>query len=167
MKKNTSINQIVLFFLLLPTLHSTHAKNITIEHLVPAGFSAIEENNTMKLLGFLDGKTLPGPLFFSEEKQQLSFDKQLYRNNHIDEQSIRTLDEILPQIPYLHCESGCDYILSNYRVILDKINSVITITNNDNRYLIPATTWGLVHNQSFDLRMTAKNYRAMSARGNG
>nr|WP_145537927.1 TcfC E-set like domain-containing protein [Yersinia kristensenii] len=121
----------------------------------------------MKLLGILDGKTLPSPLFFSEEKQQLSFDKQLYRNNHIDEPSIELLEKILPQVPYVRCENGCDYILSNHRVILDKINSVITITNNDNRYLIPATTWGLVHNQSFDLRLTAKNYRALSTRGQG
>ncbi|MDN0119109.1 TcfC E-set like domain-containing protein [Yersinia frederiksenii] len=157
----------LLFIILLQTSNSIHAKNITIEHLVPAGFSAINEHRTLQLLGIFDGKTLPGPISFSESKNELSFDQQQYRNNHIDESSITLLEQILPQIPYLQCENGCDYILSNHRVMLDKVNNVVTITNNNSRYLMPVTTWGLVHNQSFDVRMTARNYSAMSARGQG
>lgn len=157
----------LLFIILLQTSNSIHAKNITIEHLVPAGFSAIDEHRTLQLLGIFDGKTLPGPIFFSESKNELSFDQQQYRNNHIDESSITLLEQILPQIPYSQCENGCDYILSNHRVMLDKVNNVVTITNNNSRYLMPVTTWGLVHNQSFDVRMTARNYSAMSARGQG
>ncbi|CNI48029.1 alpha-related fimbriae usher protein [Yersinia frederiksenii] len=166
--KNTIIaSPALLFILLLQTSNSIYAQNITIEHLVPAGFSAIDEHKTLQLLGIFDGKALPGPIFFSESKNELSFDPQQYRNNHIDEPSIALLEQILPQIPYLQCENGCDYILSNYRVMLDKVNNVVTITNNNSRYLMPVTTWGLVHNQSFDVRMTARNYSAMSARGQG
>ncbi|WP_343229950.1 TcfC E-set like domain-containing protein [Yersinia kristensenii] len=167
MKINMSINQIALFVLLLPTFNSIHAKNITLEHLVPTGFSAIESHDTMRLLGIFNGKILPTKIFFSEQKQTLSFNHQQYRDNNIDEQSIILLEQVLLQIPYLQCQNGCDYNVSGYNVILDKINQVVTITNNNSRYLMPTTTWGLVHNQSFDLRMTAKNYRAMSARGNG
>nr|WP_227507668.1 TcfC E-set like domain-containing protein [Yersinia thracica] len=152
----------------LSLFDSASAQDITIEHLVPVGFSEVEENNnTAQLLGILDGKTLPSPLFFSEDKQQLSFDKQKYRNNQIDEPSITLLSQIVPQIPYLQCQHGCDYVLSGHRVILDKINHVVTITHISSRYLMPTTTWGLVHNQYIDLRTTAENYRAVSARGQG
>jgi E-set like domain len=160
-------NQITLFILLFLTLNSTYADGIKIEYRVPSGFSAVDEHNTLQLLGVLDGKILPSPLFFSAKKQQLSFDQQQYRTNHISEPSIILLEKILTQIPYLQCKNGCDYMLSGHRVTLDKVNHVITITNNNNHYLMPATTWGLVHNQSFDLRITAENYRAMSARGQG
>nr|WP_235895132.1 TcfC E-set like domain-containing protein [Yersinia vastinensis] len=168
MTKVKAVNQIIMLSLFFSTSGSICAEeSITIEHLVPTGFSSIEEHKSLQLLGILDGKTLPAPIFFSEEKQQLSFDHQQYRNNHVDEQSIFLLEKILSQIPYLQCQNGCDYILSDHRVMLDKINQVVTITNNNNQYLMPVTTWGLVHNQSFDLRMTAKNYSAMSARGQG
>ncbi|WP_082168196.1 TcfC E-set like domain-containing protein [Yersinia aldovae] len=167
MTNNVITNKVTLFICLFSILNSAGAEDITIEHLVPAGFSAADESNARQLLGILDGKTLPSPLFFSEEQQQLSFDKSLYRNNQVDEISIALLEEILPQIPYLQCKNGCDYNLANHRVTIDNVNHVVTITNNNNRYLMPVTTWGLVHNQSFDLRLTAKNYRAVSARGQG
>ncbi|CNL21617.1 alpha-related fimbriae usher protein [Yersinia intermedia] len=167
MEKSLIINKAAVLALSLVSFNSSSNEDITIEHLVPAGFSAVEEHNTRQLLGILDGKTLPSPLFFSEEKQQLIFNQQQYRDNHIDESSITLLADILPKIPYLQCQNDCDYILSEHHVTVDKINHVITITHSKNRYLIPVTTWGLVHNQSFDLRMTAKNYRAVSARGQG
>ncbi|MFW5389506.1 alpha-related fimbriae usher protein, partial [Yersinia sp. 2542 StPb PI] len=84
MTDNSIINKATLLLLLLATITSAPAEEITIEHLVPAGFSAAEENDTLQLLGILEGKTLPRPFFFSEKKQQLSFDQQQYRNNHID-----------------------------------------------------------------------------------
>ena len=167
MTNNLIINKATLLVLLLATIISAQAEEITIEHLVPAGFSAVKEDETLQLLGILDGKTLPSPFFFSEKKQQLSFDQQQYRNNHIDEKSIILLENILSQIPYLQCKNGCDYLLSNHRVTVDKVNNVVTITDNSNRYLMPVTTWGLVHNQTIDLRMTAENYRAISGRGQG
>ena len=167
MKKTPKINKASVLALSIISFNSSSTEDITIEYLVPTGFSAAEEHNTRQLLGILDGKSLPSPLFFSEKKQQLSFDQQQYRDNHIDESSIALLVDILPQIPYLQCKNGCDYILSDHRVTVDKVNHVVTISNNSNRYLMPVTTWGLVHNQSFDLRMTAKNYRAISARGQG
>nr|WP_193588267.1 TcfC E-set like domain-containing protein [Yersinia hibernica] len=168
MTKVKTVNNIIILTLFLSTSGSIFAEeSITIEHLVPAGFSATEEHKTVQFLAILDGQTLPSPLFFSEEKQQLSFDSTQYRDNHINEKSISLLKSILPEIPYLQCKNGCDYILSGHHIILDKVNHVVTITNNNNRYLMPATTWGLVHNQSFDLRMTARNYSAMSARGQG
>ncbi|CNH25185.1 alpha-related fimbriae usher protein [Yersinia pekkanenii] len=167
MTKKTIINQATLFILSVAAFNVAHAEDITFEHLVPAGFSAVEEHNTLQLLGILDGVTLPSPLFFSDKKQQLSFDQQQYRDNHIDEQSIILLERILPQIPYLQCQNGCDYILSGHRITVDKVNHVVTITNNSNHYLMPVTSWGVVHNQFVDLRITAKNYRAVSARGQG
>ncbi|HEM6616376.1 TPA: TcfC E-set like domain-containing protein [Yersinia enterocolitica] len=167
MKKSPKINKATVLALSLVSFNSSSNEDITIEYLVPAGFSAAEEHNTRQLLGILDGKPLPSSLFFSEEKQQLSFDQQQYRDNHIDEPAIALLSDILSQIPYLQCQNGCDYILSDHRVTVDKVNHIVTISNNSNRYFMPVTTWGLVHNQSFDLRLTAKNYRAISARGQG
>ncbi|WP_145572691.1 TcfC E-set like domain-containing protein [Yersinia mollaretii] len=167
MAKTLKVNQAILSALLFSAFNSAQAEELIIEHLVPSGFSALEEHNTLQLLGVLDGKTLPAPLSFSEEKQQLTFDAQKYRNNNIDEQSIILLEEILSQLPYLQCQTGCDYILLGHNIMLDKVNNVITISNTNNRYLMPTTTWGVVHNQSFDLRMTARNYRAISGRGQG
>lgn len=165
MANYSKTNCSLFFILLLSTPFSAYTETIKIEYLIPMGFSAAEEINTLKLLGVLDGKTLPGPIKFSENKQQLHFDKQYYRNNHISEESIALLEDILSQIPYLQCENGCDYTLSDHRVALDKVNNTLTITNNNNLYLIPTTTWGLVNNQSLDWRMTAAHYRAMSIRG--
>ncbi len=159
------INHSLLFTLALFTLKLAHAEAVKIEYLVPMGFSAAEENNSLQLLGVLDSKTLPSPITFSEEEQQLQFNQQNYRHNNISEESIILLGEILSQIPYLQCKTGCDYTLSGHRVALDKVNNTLTITNNNNRYLMPTTTWGLVSNQSLDLRMTAAHYRAMSVRG--
>lgn len=161
----SKINHSLLFTLALFTLKLAHAEAVKIEYLVPMGFSAAEENNSLQLLGVLDSKTLPSPITFSEEKQQLQFNQQNYRHNNISEESIILLGKILSQIPYLQCKTGCDYTLSGHRVALDKVNNTLTITNNNNRYLMPTTTWGLVSNQSLDLRMTAAHYRAMSVRG--
>ncbi|EIS66518.1 hypothetical protein YPPY66_4667, partial [Yersinia pestis PY-66] len=55
---------------------------------MPMGFSAAEENNSLQLLGVLDSKTLPSPITFSEEEQQLQFNQQNYRHNNISEESI-------------------------------------------------------------------------------
>ncbi|CNK82190.1 putative exported protein precursor [Yersinia enterocolitica] len=64
MAKTLKINQAILSALLFSALNSAQAEELIIEHLVPSGFSALEENNTLQLLGVLDGKTLPAPLFF-------------------------------------------------------------------------------------------------------
>lgn len=91
MKKSPKINKATVLALSLVSFNSSSNEDITIEYLVPAGFSAAEEHNTRQLLGILDGKPLPSSLFFSEEKQQLSFDQQQYRDNHIDEPAIALL----------------------------------------------------------------------------
>lgn len=139
----SKINHSLLFTLALFTLKLAHAEAVKIEYLVPMGFSAAEENNSLQLLGVLDSKTLPSPITFSEEEQQLQFNQQNYRHNNISEESIILLGEILSQIPYLQCKTGCDYTLSGHRVALDKVNNTLTITNNNNRYLMPTTTWGV------------------------
>ncbi|EIS17102.1 hypothetical protein YPPY54_4450, partial [Yersinia pestis PY-54] len=99
----SKINHSLLFTLALFTLKLAHAEAVKIEYLVPMGFSAAEENNSLQLLGVLDSKTLPSPITFSEEEQQLQFNQQNYRHNNISEESIILLGEILSQIPYLQC----------------------------------------------------------------
>lgn len=67
MTNNLIINKATLLVLLLATIIPAQAEEITIEQLIPVGFSAVEENNTLQLLGILEGKTLPSP-FFSRKK---------------------------------------------------------------------------------------------------
>lgn len=67
MTNNLITNKATLLVLLLTTIISAQAEEITIEYLVPAGFSTVKEGEALQLLGILDGKTLPRP-FFSRKK---------------------------------------------------------------------------------------------------
>lgn len=59
MTNNVITNKVTLFICLFSILNSAGAEDITIEHLVPAGFSAADESNARQLLGILDGKPYP------------------------------------------------------------------------------------------------------------
>ncbi|AWK13592.1 TcfC E-set like domain-containing protein [Candidatus Fukatsuia symbiotica] len=159
--------KIVLVFLFYMLTVNINAKEIDIEYLVPDGFSAAEQNIDMKLFGMLNGKALPGPFYFSEELKRLSFNTQLYRDNAISESTIQLLERILSQLPYMQCVNGCDYMLIGYRITLDKINQSLNIIDGTHEIVMPATTWGFVHNQSIYLGAATNHYRAMSINGQG
>ncbi|MDN0089365.1 TcfC E-set like domain-containing protein [Yersinia nurmii] len=140
---------------------------VLIEHLPPPGFTAIDEDSSKSLLGLVNGKYLPAPLHYSSQSKEISFDKELFSNNGINSETISLLDKLLPQIAYNECKSGCDYLLSGYRVTLDKVNNRLIIKDSSLDYLMPSTTWGIVHNQSLNLRVADNHYRAISANGQG
>lgn len=140
---------------------------IIINHLVPAGFTAVEEDTSRRILVVLNGEYLPFPLFYSHSLKRLDFDKESLLHNGIVIEKIVLLEKLLEKLPYDECKSGCDYFLNGHSVTLDKINQTLIIKDPKLSNVLPITTFGLVHNQSVDLRAANNNYLAISANGQG
>lgn len=153
--------------LLLAPSTDTFANDALIEYQVPAGFSAVEQDQSMQFLSSLDGKPLPGPISWSVQENRLTFDATLYRQNGISSEQIDLLNKVLVQIPYAICSNGCDYTFSGQTVSLDKVRQSITIADGNRRYVQPQTMLGFIHNQSLDVRTASNRYRAVSAYGQG
>ncbi len=132
--------------------------NTTIEYLVPPGFSLAEQDQSMQLLGNFNGKALPGPITWSNQQNRLEFDEALYRQNGLTAEQLALLNRVLTQVPYSHCEGGCDYTLAGQTVVLNKVDQSISITDGSLRYVLPATPLGFVHNQSFDVRTASNDF---------
>ncbi|WP_431225871.1 hypothetical protein ACQ86O_27720 (plasmid) [Serratia sp. L9] len=154
-------------FLLLAPYAATYASDVQIEYQVPAGFSKSDQDTSTQFLATLDGMSLPGPLDWSEQKNQLTFDDELYRRNGISAEQIAILNNVLSQIPYALCPTGCEFTLSGQTVSLDKVKKSLTINNGESRYVQPATRLSFIHNQSLDVRASSEEYRAVSAFGQG
>ncbi|MHA7847795.1 TcfC E-set like domain-containing protein [Serratia sp. D1N4] len=153
--------------LLLAPSAVTYADSAQIEYQVPAGFSEAEQDKSMQFLATLDGKPLPGPINWSAQKNRLTFDEALYRQNGVSAEQIVLLNKVLTQIPYAVCPNGCDYTVSGQTVSLDKVKQSLTITDGNQRYVQPQTMMGFIHNQSLDVRTASNEYRAVSAYGQG
>jgi hypothetical protein len=153
--------------LLLTPSAVTYAEGAQIEYQVPAGFSEIEQDTSMQFLATLDSKPLPGPISWSAQKNHLTFDEALYRQNGISAEQIALLNKVLPQVPYAVCPNGCDYTINGQTVSLDKVKQSLTITDGNQRYVQPQTMMGFIHNQSLDVRTASNEYRAVSAFGQG
>lgn len=153
--------------LLLAPSAATYASDVQIEYQVPAGFSESDQDKSMQFLATLDGTPLPGPVNWSAQKNQLTFDENLYRQNGISAEQIATLNKVLPQIPYAVCENGCDFTISSQTVSLDKVKKSLSISNGSSRYVQPVTMLSFIHNQSLDVRASSQEYRAVSAFGQG
>lgn len=137
-----------------------------ISYSVPEGFNAAEMDDNARYLGNFNSVTLPDFINVSSQTGKLTFDKQKYLKNGIDPQDVVTLKNLLDNFDYAHCHNGCDVKQSGYIITLDKLKRTIMIRDINRDYVVPDTHFGLVHNQSVDLRASSDSYRAMNINGN-
>ena len=139
---------------------------VKVSYGVPDGFSAVEMDNNAKYMASFNGRTLPGFTSYSPEDGSLVFDAVGYEENGVSPQDIEIIRGVLSQIDYKRCQNGCDLKLGEYYVTIDKVRRSLLIRDSHSDYLEPATTWGLVNNQSVDLRASSEGYRALNVAGN-
>lgn len=154
-----------IFALFFITSSNAYSK-IKITYAVPEGFNPSEMESDARYLATFNGITLPDFIFFSSEESKLRFDGEKYLKNGIDEKYIAVLRKIFDQLDYKECLNGCDLTLADHRVSLDKLKRTITIQDANSDYTVPATHFGLVHNQAIDLSASSDSYRAMNVNGN-
>lgn len=132
---------------------------------VPAGFSESEIDDTAKYIATIDGTTLPDFISYSPQLNSLSFDREKYRQNAVSPQTIAKLEKILAQLDYKQCQNGCDLLLEGKHVTVDKARRAITLRSSESDYILPETSFGLVHNQSLDVRASNERYHAINISG--
>ncbi|MTD29269.1 fimbrial protein [Erwinia sp. J316] len=153
----------IVFFAVFST--NSHAR-IKISYAVPAGFAAAEMDIDARYLGTFNGMILPDFISVSRDNGKLTFDEKRYQENNIEEKDILAMQAVFKKFDYSACKEGCDITLEGYRVSLDKLRRTISIRDINSDYVVPATNFGLVHNQSIDLRASSDSYRAMNINGN-
>lgn len=136
-----------------------------ISYGVPEGFSAVEMDNSATYVSTLNGKTLPGLVSYSVTHNRLEFDASKYTENGITVEEQNVIRRVLARIDYRQCQQGCDLSLDEYHVSIDKQRRTLSLRDSKNDYLQPETSWGLVNNQSLDLRGASDGYRAMNLSG--
>lgn len=138
---------------------------VKISYGIPAGFSAVEMDNSASYVSSFNGRTLPGLIAYSLEQNQLTFDPVKYADNGVTVEEIEAIRQVVSTIDYKQCVNGCDLRVAEHYVTIDKIRRTLQIRSSRDDYLAPTTTWGLIHNQSLDLRGSSDSYRAMNASG--
>ncbi|WP_244117625.1 TcfC E-set like domain-containing protein [Burkholderia contaminans] len=113
----------------------------------------------------LNGKTLPGFISYSAKSTSLEFDALKYAANGISPDDVDTIRSVVSQINYKRCSNGCDERIAGYYVTIDKQKRSISIRDLRDDYVAPETTFGLVNNQSLDLRGSSDGYRAVNVNG--
>lgn len=139
---------------------------MNISYGVPEGFSPAELDEGARYLGTFNGVTLPDFITPTPGNDRLTFDRQKYADNGVAEEDIATLKSLLTQFDYSDCERGCDVTLAGYRIALDKLRRTLAVHDSHSDFVAPDTHFGLVHNQSVDLRASSDRYRAMNLNGN-
>lgn len=139
---------------------------MNISYGVPEGFSPAELDDGAHYLGTLNGVNLPDFISPAREGDRLTFDAQKYARNGVSAEDIATLQQVLDQFDYARCRQGCDVTLSGFRLALDKVRRTLTLRDSRSDFVVPATHFGLVHNQSVDLRASSDRYRTLNLNGN-
>lgn len=138
---------------------------VKISYGIPEGFSAVEMDNSASYVSSFNGRTLPGLIAYSLEQNRLAFDPVKYAENGITVEEIETIRQVVSAVDYKQCVNGCDVRVAEHYVTIDKIRRTLQIRSSRDDYLSPATTWGLINNQSLDLRGSSDSYRAMNLSG--
>ena len=138
---------------------------VKISYGVPEGFSTVEMDNTANYVATYNGKTLPGFISYSLSENALVFDARQYADNGIDAEDRRVIEEVLSKIDYKHCKEGCDLKVADHYVTLDKARRTLKIRSTREDFLAPDTTWGLINNQSLDMRGSSESYSAFNLNG--
>ena len=149
------------------TVLSSHTlAEVKISYGTPEGFSAVEMDNTASYVATYNGKTLPGFISYSLSRNALVFDARQYAENGIDAEDRRVIEDVLAKIDYKQCKDGCDLKVADYYVTLDKTRRTLKIRSTREDFLAPDTTWGLINNQSLDIRGSSESYNAFNLNGN-
>ncbi|MGB3433890.1 TcfC E-set like domain-containing protein [Achromobacter sp.] len=122
-------------------------------------------DNSASYVSTFNGKTLPGLIAYSPQQNQLMFDPVKYAENGVTLEEIEAIRQVVSKIDYKQCVNGCDLRVAEHYVTMDKIRRTLQIRSSRDDYLSPATTWGLINNQSLDLRGSSDSYRAMNVSG--
>lgn len=138
---------------------------VKISYGIPEGFSAVEMDNSASYVSSFNGRTLPGLIAYSLEQNRLAFDPVKYAENGVTVEEIEAIRQVVSTIDYKQCVNGCDLRVAEHYVTIDKIRRTLQIRSSRDDYLSPATTWGLINNQSLDLRGSSDSYRAMNLSG--
>ncbi|VCU67925.1 MULTISPECIES: TcfC E-set like domain-containing protein [Pseudomonas] len=133
---------------------------------IPEGFSEVEMDTSASYVATYNGRTLPGVMAFEPSEKTLIFDAEKYHENGISLQDISTIRQVLSKLNYSQCKSGCDLKLMDHYITVDKIKRTVAIRDTQEDVIVPNTAWGLVNNQSVDLRASTEGYRAMNINGN-
>ncbi|MDX9668005.1 TcfC E-set like domain-containing protein [Pseudomonas sp. P5_152] len=133
---------------------------------VPEGFSEAEMEQGASYVGIYNGRTLPGVITYEPLKKSLVFDEYKYEQNGISNETIRNVSATLNKLDYSRCVGGCDLKLDDHYITIDKVKRSISIRDSLNDYLVPDTDWGVVNNQTVDLRASSEGYRATNISGN-
>ena len=139
---------------------------VNISYGVPEGFSVLEMDNTAQYVATFNGKTLPGFISFSVSEGALLFDTSQYADNGINAEDRRVIQNVLSKIDYKQCKEGCDLKVADHYVTLDKTRRTLRIRDSREDFLAPETTWGLINNQSLDIRGSTESYNAFNVNGN-
>lgn len=144
----------------------SHAdEKIKFIYAVPVGFSESEIDDTAKYIATMDGVTLPDFISYSHQLNSLSFDRSKYRHNAVAPEKIAKLEKILAQLDYKQCLNGCDLMLEGEHVTVDKARRTITLRSGESDYVLPETSFGLLNNQSLDVRTSGDRYHAINISG--
>ncbi|WDR86018.1 TcfC E-set like domain-containing protein [Burkholderia ambifaria] len=145
---------------------SSHSfAEVKVSYGVPDGFSAAELDDSANYVATFNGKTLPGFISYSSKAASLEFDALKYASNGISPGDVDTIRSVVSQIDYKRCSKGCDVQIAGYYVTIDKLKRSISIRDTRDDYVVPETTFGLVNNQSLDLRASSDGYRAVNMNG--
>lgn len=167
MRPHPPFFQLHRLFVCVISLVSTQVlAQVKITYGVPEGFSAIEMENTARYVANYNGQTLPGFISYSMEQRGLVFDSAQYRENGITLEDLQTIRRVLAGVNYKQCSNGCDLRVAEHYVTLDKTRRTLNIRSAQEDYLAPTTSWGLINNQSLDLRSSSERYHAMNLNGN-
>ena len=149
------------------TTFSPHTMaEVKISYGTPEGFSAVEMDNTASYVATYNGKTLPGFISYSLATNGLVFDAKQYAENGIDSDDRHVIENVLSKIDYKQCKDGCDLRIADHYVTLDKTRRTLNIRSSREDFLAPETTWGLINNQSLDIRGSTESYSAFNLNGN-
>lgn len=153
-------------WLSLAAILSSHAlAEVKVTYGVPDGFNAVEMDGSANFVGTFNGKTLPGFIRYSSTEAALDFDSVKYAANGISPDDVNTIRRVISRIDYKQCSNGCDVEIDGYYVSVDKLRRSISIRDSRDDYLEPATTLGIVHNQSVDFRASTNGYRSLNVNG--
>ncbi|MCA8252711.1 TcfC E-set like domain-containing protein [Burkholderia sp. AU31624] len=146
---------------------SSHSfAELKVTYGVPEGFSAAELDDSANYVATFNGRTLPGFISYSQKDTSLQFDAAKYAANGISPDDVDTIRNVITQLDYKRCSKGCDVVIAGYYVTVDKLKRSISIRNSSADYIAPETGFGLVNNQSIDLRASSDGYRAVNVNGN-
>ena len=149
------------------TTFSPHTMaEVKISYGTPEGFSAVEMDNTASYVATYNGKTLPDFISYSLATNGLVFDAKQYAENGIDSDDRHVIENVLSKIDYKQCKDGCDLRIADHYVTLDKTRRTLNIRSSREDFLAPETTWGMINNQSLDIRGSTESYSAFNLNGN-